>query len=113
MLSRSLEKDLLMSIYEVVYPLGLTSQPPKAISSRLNTLNGKTIGELSNHQFQSALTFPLIEKLLTNRFPDIRFVSYEKFGHIDHPNHESNVNQALPEKLKKWGIDAVISGNGG
>jgi hypothetical protein len=101
-----------LAMYEVVYPLGRLTQTAKSVTSRLNTLDGMTICELSNHKFGSELTFEVLEKVLSKRYPNIKFVSHEKFGDTYGPQ-ESEVIQALPEKLQEYGCDAVISGNGG
>jgi len=99
-------------MYEVVYPLGRLTQKVRPVTSRLNTLNGMTICELSNHKFGSELTFAVIEKVLSKRYPDLKFISHEKFGNTYGPE-ESEVIKSLPDKLKEYGCDAVISGNGG
>ena len=102
-----------MSIYKVVYPLGRSTQISKPITPRLTTLDGLTIGELSNYQFHSSLTFSVIRKALLKRFPNVNVIPYEVFGNIDDPNRESEVVKALPDKLKEYEVDAVITGNGG
>lgn len=99
-------------MYEVVYPLGRLTQQAKPRIPRLNTLDGMTIGELSNHKFGSELTFAVLEKSLLKRYPNVKFVSYREFGNTYGPR-ESEVVRALPDKLRKHGCDAVISGNGG
>jgi hypothetical protein len=101
-----------MSMYEVVYPLGRATQQPRAIATRLKTLDGMTIAELSNHKFGSELTFAVIERSLAKRYPNIRFISHETFGNTYGPS-ESQVVRDLPEKLREYRCDAVISGNGG
>ena len=99
-------------MYEVVYPLGRLTQQAKRPTSRLNTLDGMTICELSNHKFGSGLTFSVIEKILSKRYPNVKFVSHKKFGDMYGPE-ESEVIKSLPDNLRKYGCDAVISGNGG
>ena len=99
-------------MYEVVYPLGRLTQSEKPVARRLNTLNGMTIGELSNHKFGSVLTFAVIEKVLSKRYPDIKFISHDKFGDT-YGTEESDDIKALPDRLRQYECDAVISGNGG
>lgn len=99
-------------MYEVVYPLGRRTQQVKPRVSRLNALDGMTICELSNHKFGSELTFAVLERALAKRHPNLKFVSYTEFGDTYGPR-ESEVIKALPEKLKQYGCDAVISGNAG
>jgi hypothetical protein len=101
-----------MSVYEVVYPLGRRAAQHKARAVRPRTLDGVTIGELSNHKFDSEFTFEVIEKALLKRFPNIRFVSHREFGDT-YGARESDVIAALPSKLEKFKVDLVISGNAG
>ncbi len=101
-----------MSMYEVVYPLGRLTQQAKPIATRLKTLEGMTIGELSNHKFGSELTFAVIERSLAKRYPNIKFIPHETFGNTYGPS-ESDVVRDLAEKLREYGCDAVISGNAG
>jgi hypothetical protein len=101
-----------MSTYDVVTPLGRQVQRAPKRAVRPRTLDGATIGELSNHKFDSAFTFEVIEKALLKRFPTARFVSFEQFGDTYGP-HESEVIQGLPDKLREYEVDLVISGNAG
>ena len=101
-----------MSTYAVVSPLGRRVRSATTRAARPRTLDGATIGELSNHKFDSEFTFEAIEKALLKRFPSLKFVSFEKFGDTYGPR-ESDVIRDLPEKLKLHDIDLVISGNAG
>ncbi len=101
-----------MSTYEVVYPLGRRARQRKARAARPRTLDGLTIGELSNHKFDSEFTFDVIEKALLRRYPNIRFVSHRAFGDT-YGARETEVLRALPEKLAQLECDLVISGNAG
>ncbi|MBI2957481.1 MAG: hypothetical protein HYY32_01440 [Chloroflexi bacterium] len=93
---------------EVFYPTG---SPVEASSlphaPRLADLKGKTIGEVSNGMWEDSRTFPLIRKLLKQRFPDIRFVPY-----TDMPAgvHEIDIDQ-IGEMVAAKGCHAVIGGN--
>ena len=97
--------------YEAVYPLGRLHRVEHALAPRLDTLNGKTNGELWNWAFYGNETFPLIEQAIKKRYPGVKFVPYTTFGSI-HSATEIRDVAALPEKLKRHGCDAVISGNG-
>jgi len=101
-----------MSGYEVVSPLGRRVRQATARAARPRTLDGITIGELSNHKFDSEFTFEVIEKALAKRFPTAKFVSFDRFGDTYGPR-ESEVIRELPEKLKLYECDVVISGNAG
>jgi hypothetical protein len=101
-----------MSTYEVVSTLGRRVRPATTRLSRPRTLDGATIAELSNHKFDSEFTFDVIEKAIRKRFPTVKFVSHERFGDT-YGARESDVIRDLPEKLKLYECDLVISGNAG
>ena len=65
-----------MSLYEVVSPLGRRAAQRKERAQRPRTLDGVTIGELSNNKFDTDFTFGVIEEALLKRYPNIRFVSH-------------------------------------
>jgi len=101
-----------MSTYEVVYPLGRRARRLTTRAARPRTLEGATIGELSNHKFDSEFTFEVIESALLKRFPTAKFVSFDRFGDT-YGARESEVISDLAEKLKLYECDVVISGNAG
>jgi hypothetical protein len=105
-------KGATVSTYEVVYPLGRRAAQRKPRAARPRTLDGLTIGELSNHKFDSEFTFEVLEKALLARYPSIRFVSHREFGDT-YGSRENEVVKALPAKLAEYGCDLVISGNAG
>ena len=110
--SRSYLERKSMSTYSVVSPLGRRVQRSAVRAARPRTLDGVTIGELSNHKFDSEFTFAVIEKAILKRFPKTKFVSFDRFGDT-YGARESEVIRDLPEKLKLYGCDLVISGNAG
>ena len=97
--------------YKVLWPRGKKVTGDTRYARRLDTLEGKTIGELSNRIFRGDEIFPVIEKELANRYRGIRFVNYDVFGSI-HGKDEANVIAALPDTLKQNECDAVISAVG-
>ena len=99
-------------MYSVVSPLGRRTRQQSSRSRRRESLDGATIAELSNHKFDSAFTFEVLEKALLDRYPNLKFVSHREFGDT-YGTHESDVIRALPEKLKSFDVDFVISGNAG
>lgn len=98
--------------YRVVWPLGKLTYQPVNLKPRPADLDGITICELSDYGFKAEIIFPLIRDLLKKRYPDIKFVEYTKFGNT-HGAQEDEVIASLPEKLKAYGCNAVISGVGG
>jgi hypothetical protein len=107
------EKDMTMNTpaYEVVWPRGRRTVEVAHLAKRLDTLEGKTICALWDWVFRGDEVFPLVEKELKKRFPGLRFVGYEVFGSI-HGDNEAQVLAALPDKLKEYKCDGVISGLG-
>ena len=101
-----------MSNYDVVSPLGRRVRRAAERGSRPSTLDGVTIGELSNDKFDTEFTFREIEKAIMKRYPKAKFVSFERFGNT-YGTREADVIRDLPEKLKLYECDVVISGNAG
>jgi hypothetical protein len=101
-----------MSKYEVVYPLGRVSQRSRGPLQRPRTLEDITIGELSNHKFDSEFVFDAIEQAILKRIPTAKFVSHTQFGDTYGPS-EAEVIRDLPANLKRHGVDVVISGMAG
>lgn len=100
---------------QVVSPLGGEVVARKGISPRLNDLNGKTVGEIWNGLFKGDKTFPIIRRLLKERFPDIKIVPFDEFPHVygaDNPTQQREYAIRLANMAKEKGCDAVISGNG-
>ena len=92
----------------VVWPRGKQRLEVSRFARRLDTLEGKTIGEMWDWMFHGEIIYPMIEKELKKRYPGVKFVNYEVFGST-HGAHEQEVYAAIPENLKKTGCDAVIS----
>ena len=93
----------------VVWPRGRKTVAPKAVASRLRTLDGMTIGELWDDLFRGDEIFPLLRQALRERYPGVKFVGYDVFGST-HGAREHEVLTRLPERLRENGVDAVISG---
>ena len=100
------------SVFEVVWPLGEKAMKTIKPVPRPATLEGKTIGELSNMLFHADVLFAELEKLLSTRYPGVRFVNYEEFGYT-HGGQEEATIASLPAKLAYNRCDAVISAVGG
>jgi len=101
-----------MSKYEVVYPLGRRKRQALEQALRPSTLDGITIGELSNDKFDSDFVFESVEKAILKRIPTAKFVSHRQFGNVYGPS-ESEVIRDLPGNLKRHGVRVVISGMAG
>ena len=100
-------------IYGVVSPVGEHVGGARSIAPRLPDLNGKTVAEVWNGMFRGDATFPIIRKLLKQRYPDIRFVEYTEFPSFIPMVNIDDAVATLKEKLVRHECDAVISGVGG
>jgi hypothetical protein len=96
-------------IYRVVWPRGVQTAVMTELAPRLDSLAGKTIGQLWDDLFRGDEIFPILERELGQRFPGVRFVRYDVFGST-HGGEEQRVIAALPERLRALQVDAVISG---
>ena len=102
-------KKTRLKVYRPISPVTVESKN----ATRLDTLQGKTICEVSaTGYWRSQMTFPVIRDLLQKRFPDATFVPYTELpvGRTDrYPVALDQVGDLLKEK----GCDAVLLGNGG
>ena len=97
--------------YKVVWPRGKRVVKDIAYANHLDTLEGKTIGELWDWLFYGDKIFPILEEELKKRYPGINFVNYEVFGST-HGGDEAKALSAFPDKFEQNKCDAVISGLG-
>ncbi len=103
--------DSTQPIYEVVSPLGPSAAEPVRPSPPIADLRDKTIGELWDYVFKGDQMFRIIRRVLSERYPGVRFVPFETFGNT-HGKDEERIVAALPSMLRDLGADAVISGVG-
>jgi hypothetical protein len=104
-----------METIEVVSPAGGEAVAQKSIAQRLQDLNGKTIGEIWNGVFKGDQTFPILRRLLKQRYPGVKVVPFTDFPHIyggDNPTEQKKLAKRLAALAKEKGCDAIISGNG-
>ena len=100
----------------VISPLGRTTVAERSGAPRLETLAGKTIGEMWNGDFKGNFTFPIIAEMLRERFEGIEIVPHSEF-----PNstirgtaaHQRQIDGEMAALAREKGLDAVIAGNGG
>ena len=105
-----------MDKIEVVSPVGLESIRKQAIAPRLDTLEGKTIGETWNSDFKGDIMFEVYRELLKERFPGVKIIPFTKFPRSTlsgMPEYQKEISQQIANLAKEKGCDAMISGNGG
>jgi hypothetical protein len=107
MVRRAVEKRGTVDL-EVFNPTG-DIEGDKLYAPRLESLNGKTIGEVSNGLWQADRTFELIRKLLQERFPDCRIIPHTELPYGSVQIDSEKIVEAVKEKK----CDAVILGNAG
>ena len=100
-----------MANYDAVWPRGKQRSKLEDPALRLSDLSGKTIGFVWNFVFRGEEIFPLLEQEISQRYPGVKFVGPDEFGNT-HGSDERQVLDDLPDRLKEFGVDAVISGNG-
>lgn len=89
-------------------PTGVT-EITQLFSPRLADLNGKTICELSDDQWEDYRTFPVIRELLQKKFPTVKIIPYTEF-----PSGQAKIDvDGIGELVKTKGCQAVIVGNAG
>ena|SRR5687768_7693017 len=95
-------------LYEVVWPSGERKQTMRPLANRLDTLNGKTIGQLWDYLFAGDEVYAALEDKLREQYPDVKFVSWREFGST-HAVNEKELLASLPQRFKELGVDAAIS----
>ncbi len=92
--------------YEVVSPLGEQVKLGARGARHLESLNGKTIAELSVGMYNFQASFPFIRQALQARFSNIKVIPYSEFPEIlmmrqGHEYHEPvKSNPELLEEVK-------------
>ena len=100
----------------VVSPEGLPLRPVDRVSRHLDTLEGKTIGEVYNNHFKGEFMFETYRRLFKARYPGIKIVPFDKFPIVyvgGDPASQKKTAKDIARLAKEWGVDAIISGNGG
>jgi len=94
------------SILEVYDPTG-EMEITETHAPRLDTLEGKTICELSNDTWQAHRVLPEVRRLLQERFPNAKFIPYTEF-----PTGNGGIaTEKAAELVVRAGAQAVIIGN--
>jgi hypothetical protein len=97
--------------YDVVWPLGRSTETAVALNARFADSKAKRIGFLWDYIFRGEQMFPLIQAGLAEKFPGSTFVPHTAFGNI-HGHDEREVLADLPRRLREEKLDAVVVGVG-
>lgn len=108
-------EDTTAGNYNVVAPVGQSSVDMIELAPRLETLEGKTIA-LVGGSFMASITHVELKKLIQENFPTAKVYLLSEIGSAGlYPGPRVEKPQVIrfQERLMEYGVDAVISGNGG
>ena len=100
----------------VISPEGLQLRAAGAVSRHLDTLAGKTIGEVYNNHFKGEFMFRTYRRLFKERYPGVRIIPYDEFPIVyvgGDPASQKKTAKDIAALAKEWEVDAIITGNGG
>lgn len=100
----------------VISPEGLPLGAAKDLSRHIDTLEGKTIGEVYNNHFKGELMFHTYRQLLKEKFPGIKIIPFNEFPTVyvgGDPESQKKTAREIAALAKERGCDAIITGNGG
>lgn len=101
--------------YDVLSPVGQSSVEMIEMAPRLETLDGKTIA-LVGGSFMASVTHVELKKLIQEIFPTAKVYLLSEIGSAGlypGPRVRKPQVERFQQKLVEYGVDAVISGNGG
>lgn len=101
----------LADFHRVVWPRARRVVERRDLAPRLQSLQGRTIAFLWDSVFRGDEIFPILEDALKRRFPDTRIVGWDTFGST-FGGEEPRTIAELPDRLRRLGVDAVVSGIG-
>ena len=103
------------STISVYSPVPAVKAPTIKPSQRLSTLDGKTIAIVGG-SFMASVTHPELKRLIMAEHPTAKVYLLGEIGSAGpypRPGTVRREKDAFQERLKQYGVDAVISGNGG
>ncbi len=100
----------------VISPAGLPLGAARNISPPLDTLDGKTIGEVYNNHFKGELMFQTYRRLFSEKFRGVKVIPYHEFPIVyvgGDPASQKKIAREIAAIAREKGCDALITGNGG
>lgn len=100
----------------VISPEGLPLATTKGLSRHLDTLAGKTIGEVYNNHFKGELMFHTYRHLFKEQFAGVKVIPFTEFPAVfvgGDPASQKKTARDIAALAKERGCDAIITGNGG
>ena len=96
-----------MKVYDPTGSIAIT----QLHAPRLDTLDGKTIGFVSDDAWEDTRTFAEIKRLIEANYPTVTIITQDNFTHGIEAI--TKANNGIAEKMKELGVDAAIVGNAG
>ena len=116
MATNSPGESSLKEINRVISPEGLPLSASKGLSRHIDTLEGKTIGEVYNNHFKGELMFQTYRRLFKEKFPGVKVIPFTEFPRVfvgGDPESQKKTARVIAALAKELGCDAIITGNGG
>ena len=107
--------DETIGTYDVLSPVGQSSVDMIEMAPRLDTFEGKTIA-LVGGSFMASVTHVELKRLILENFPTATVYVLSEIGSAGlFPGPRVHKPQVIrfQQRLQEYGVDAVISGNGG
>ena len=102
--------------FSVISPEGLPLGSTGGVSGPLESLEGKTIGEVYNNHFNGELMFQTYRRLFKEKYPGIRIIPFTEFPIVyvgGDAASQKKIAKDIAALAKERGCDAIITGNGG
>jgi hypothetical protein len=100
----------------VISPEGLPQEGARNISRHLDSLDGKTIGEVYNNHFKGELMFRTYRSQFSKKFRNVKVIPFDEFPIVyvgGDPESQKKIAKQVAALAKERGCDALITGNGG
>ena len=107
--------DETQGTYDVISPIGQSSVEMIELAPRLDTFDGKTIA-LVGGSFMASVTHMELKRLILEYFPTATVYVLNEIGSaglFPGPRSRKPQVERFQQRLIEYGVDAVISGNGG
>ena len=106
----------MQQIIGVISPEGLPLGDTQNVARHLDTLDGKTIGEVYNNHFKGELMFQTYRRLFAEKFKGVKIIPFTEFPIVyvgGDAESQKRIAKEIADLAKLKGVDALITGNGG
>ena len=100
----------------VISPEGLQLGTIGGASRHLDTLEGKTIGEVYNNHFKGEFMFQTYRRLFREKYKNVKIIPFTEFPIVyvgGDAESQKKIAKEIAALAKEKGVDALITGNGG